>query len=121
MGNQDHSSSRDLGGHPVSAPENADCEALALIRRMAAEKVKFDQENYDAIPKDYVGLGFTVEQYWRARLQIAKSWQAFCADPLNHPGRKSLSADGPKGQDGQLRDEPKSAPPPQQMSTKGRE
>jgi hypothetical protein len=30
-------------------------------------------------------------------------------------------ADGPKGQDGQLRDEPKSAPPPQQMSTKGRE
>lgn len=70
----------------VAAP----ARELDLVRQMAAEGVKWDQERLDAIPKDYVGPGFTVGQYWRDRLSISKSWQAFCADPINHPGVTNL-------------------------------
>lgn len=91
---------------------SADANALSLIRQMTEEKVRFDQENYDAIPRDYVGLGFTVEQYWRDRVTVSMSWRAFCADPINHPCRKNLPADGALGrQDGTVqpsRDEPPS-------------
>jgi hypothetical protein len=69
-------------------------EELRLIRQMAAESLRWDKENLAAIPTGYDGVGFTVQRYWSDRVKLSASWAAFCADPVNHPGRKNLAIDG---------------------------
>lgn len=73
----------------------AKMEELRLIRQMAAAAVKWDEENLAAIPDGRaLEPSFSVGRYWRDRVAISRSWQAFCADPINHPGRKNLTPDG---------------------------
>ena len=87
-------------------------EELNLIRQMAAASVQWDQENLAAIPSERDGENhFSVGQYWRDRTKVSRSWQAFCADPINHPGRKNLTPNGGEAVHGQvvqpIRDEQK--------------
>lgn len=113
MGNQDHSSSQDLGGHPVSSLLGEDCWR----------------------PIDTAPLDGTEVDLWRDGERLTNwrfnarrhGWSQEVGYPvvtvylIKQPSHWMPVPDGPKGQDGQLRDEPKSASPPQQMSTKGRE
>lgn len=72
-------------------------QELSLIREMAAASVKWDEENLAAIPDERADEpSFSVGKYWRDRLSLSRSWKAFCADPVNHPGLRNM---GPSGRE----------------------
>lgn len=85
--------------HARGFREGLDASGIDLVRQMAAESVKWDRANLEAVPADYTGPGFSFGQYWRHRLAISLSWQAFCADPENSPALANLT-DGAQRQDG---------------------
>jgi hypothetical protein len=152
VGNQDHSSSRDLGGHPVSVSKNTDCDAARIAEGMpnvsfsAREfRVKLsngrvvcvgrsdDAEHWsfrfghptndaDAVTfalgnEAMAALATAIKEH--ARPEAVQRWVVEIKPPDTLADGPLGGQDGPSNSPGM--NNPYSASPPQQMSTKGRE
>ena len=125
MSEQDKGSSQDFGHHPVSALRGADCEvwlvegvvgewsdrtdwiAAAFWTEEAAKGFVRHIEEQSGLLRPFDDDDYEARDQWEAAMRtIEPGFNTYCGDPpLYRAFPIVVRADGPKGKDGQLRDE----------------